>query len=128
MALEVTVHRIESRHLLHTEASPLREDLLAAAHHGPHALVIDMSAVESIDSECLGVILLVARLLPKPSRVCLFPAKPHIKGLCELLHAQSIVECVDSLSTAMERAQDVLIEAASPGELPDEEPGLAQAR
>jgi hypothetical protein len=87
-----------------------------------------MSAVESIDPECLGVIILVARLLPKPSRVCLFPAKPHIKDLCEVLNAHSIMECVDSLPMAMERVQAVLREATSSEELPDEEAGLAQAR
>jgi anti-anti-sigma regulatory factor len=121
MATKVTVHRVESRHLLHTEASRFRHELLTAIDHGPQVLLLDLSAVESIDSECLGLIILVARLLPKPSLVFLVPAMPQIRDLSKLLEAQSIIEFADSLESARNRIQEVFPQAVLNEEVFNEE-------
>lgn len=60
-----TVHQVGHRSLTLAVGSEFRAELLAAIGRTRGALVLDFSLVECIDSHCIGVLVLTARLLPK---------------------------------------------------------------
>lgn len=101
MQTEIIEYKVEARHLTSVQVPEFRKELVGLARKGPRGIILDISAVESIDSACLGVIILLARLLPPPARICLMGARREIRILCEVVRINSVIGLAETRDEAI---------------------------
>ena len=81
--------------------SEFRAELLAAIGRSHGGLVLDFSSVECIDSHCIGVLVLTARLLPKGFTLLLAGLRASVERSLLTAHIQRLLPVYPDAEAAM---------------------------
>ncbi len=102
MKPQILIHQIKSTHLTIHHAGDFREDLFRAARKIPDCFLLDLTNVETIDSMCIGMILLTAKLLPQRCRFALVISSSLVKTVCAITRLDKIIPIYTSVEEALE--------------------------
>ncbi|MDK2972494.1 MAG: hypothetical protein PWP23_2249 [Candidatus Sumerlaeota bacterium] len=96
-----TVHHVGHRSLTLSVGSEFRSELLAAIGRAHGSLVLDFSHVECIDSHCMGVLVLTARLLPKGFTLLLAGLQTSVERSLRSAHIQRLLPVYPDAEAAL---------------------------
>ena len=108
MQPEIVEYVVQERHLTTLQLPQFRKDLVTLARKGPRGVLLNLTRLESLDSATLGVIVLLARLLPSPARVCMFGARREIRTLCEVLRINAVIGIAETREEAVAEIHEYL--------------------
>lgn len=95
---QVIVHTVQESKLTAQSGEEFKRGLYEALEGTADAVVIDLHRVEIIDSYCLGILVLAARVLPEGCRIYISSLSEQVRYLFDQLHLKRILPVKDSVA------------------------------
>lgn len=105
MASEPIVYQVPFHHLVGESAREFQDCLGAFAARNPRALVIDMSAVQYVDSNGIGALLNLARLGRQQLPVILTNVRPPIRTLFRVARLDQVLQLAETVEDALHQLE-----------------------
>ena len=104
--MNTIIYDVADERLTADSAERFRQGLYEAIQALPSAVVLNMENVKSIDSYCLGTMVLAAKILPPGCKLYIAAPQPQLAELFGNLHLDQVLGIRDTVSEAVSDADE----------------------